>query len=393
MLLLKRESIHILFVQFWASPPPPPHTHTHTQGTITPMKMAYKGVGTYTHDFFEKGKFNFLIMVDAYSKLLEVIPMSSTTSLKTIEVSRSLFARYGIPEDVVSDDGPQLAAEDSPILFMKQNGVKFHPASNGAAERPVQTAKVALTKQVLDGKASTLSLEHQLANFPILNRNTPHTVTWQSPGELFLGRQFRNCFTLLKPNLYRAVEQQLKHKKHHDGRVRFREFKLNEVVLVCNWPHGVDHERWIPRRITRQVKGSGTYIVRCGDQIRFVHVDLSKSGRCELPFTSSVGGGVSSHAGDFGGPKMEVANESLVFSDPLVDAASTPNKVRAQETCKIGDYPRTLKNQYKRTLWRDLIPQGYRRHYSQHGGTLLGIDQLVDSFVKIEHLLRVVGKH
>ena len=50
---------------------------------------------------------NFLIVVDAYSKWLEVTPMGSMTSLKTIEVLRSLFARYGIPEEVVSDNGPQ----------------------------------------------------------------------------------------------------------------------------------------------------------------------------------------------------------------------------------------------------------------------------------------------
>ena len=57
-------------------------------------------------DFFEKGKLNFLIVVDGYSKWLEVIPMGSMTSLKAIEVLRSLFARYGIPEEVVSDNGP-----------------------------------------------------------------------------------------------------------------------------------------------------------------------------------------------------------------------------------------------------------------------------------------------
>ena len=141
-------------------------------------------------DFFEKGKFNFLIVVDGYSKWLEVIPMGSMTSLKTIEVLRSLFARYGIPEEVVSDNGPQLASEEF-AQFLKQNGVKFtrvppyHPASNGAAERSVQTAKMVLTKQVLEGKANSLSLEHRLANFLILNHNTPHTVTGQSPAELF----------------------------------------------------------------------------------------------------------------------------------------------------------------------------------------------------------------
>ena len=38
--------------------------------------------------------------------------MSSTTSLKTIEALRSLFPRYGIPEELVSDNGQQLAAEE-----------------------------------------------------------------------------------------------------------------------------------------------------------------------------------------------------------------------------------------------------------------------------------------
>ena len=94
---------------------------------------------------------------------------------------------------------------------MRQKGIKFtrapmyHTASNGVVERSVQMAKVVLTKQVLDRKASTLTLEHRLANFLILNRNTTHTVTGRSPAALFLGQQIRNCLTLLKPNLNRAV--------------------------------------------------------------------------------------------------------------------------------------------------------------------------------------------
>ena len=65
-------------------------------------------------------------------------------------------------------------------------------------------------------------------------------------------------------------EQQWNQKWHHDnGRVELRAFKLDEAVLVRNWRHGV--ERWIPGRIT-QVKGPPTYLVRCGNQERFVHV-------------------------------------------------------------------------------------------------------------------------
>ena len=53
--------------------------------------------------FFEKRKLNFLI-VDAYSKWLEIIRTRSTTSLKTLKLCPR-FARYGIPEVLVSDNG------------------------------------------------------------------------------------------------------------------------------------------------------------------------------------------------------------------------------------------------------------------------------------------------
>ena len=69
-------------------------------------------------------------------------------------------------------------------------------------------------------------------------------------------------------------EKQLKQKEYHDeGRIKLREFKLNEFVLVRNWRGGI--EKWIPGRIS-QVKGPRTYLVRCGNQIRFVHADHLK---------------------------------------------------------------------------------------------------------------------
>ena len=124
--------------------------------------------------------------------------MSSMTSLKTIKVLRTLFALYGIPEEMVLDNEPQLASEEFTQL-MKQNVFRssrvplYHRASNGAAGRSVQTSKAVLTKKVLNGKANTLSLKHRLvANFLILNSSTSQIVTGQSTTELCLERQIRN---------------------------------------------------------------------------------------------------------------------------------------------------------------------------------------------------------
>ena len=146
---------------------------------------------------------------------------------------------------------------------------------------------------MLDGKASTLSLELWLANFLILNRRTPLTVAEQSPAELCLGRQVRNCFTLFKPNLNREVEEkQVKQEEYHDeGRVKSREFKLNEVVLVRYWRSGI--KKWIPGQTT-QVKSPRTYLVRCRNQLRFVHVDHLKGTGCNLSLGSVAGGKKSS---------------------------------------------------------------------------------------------------
>ena len=203
---------------------------------------------------------------------------------------------------------------------MRQNEVKFtckptyYPASNGVSESFVQTAKVALTEQVLDGKASTLSLEHQLANFFILSRSTPHTITGQSAAQLFLGREIRNCFTLPKPNLNRAVEEkQVKQKEYHDeGRVKFREFKLNEVVLLRNWRSGI--ETWVLRRIT-QVKGPRTYLGCCGKQIHCVHVDHLKGTGSYSSLSSVAGGGENSRVEEL--VKSQAAEKDcLVLPEP-----------------------------------------------------------------------------
>ena len=65
----------------------------------------------------------FLIIVDSHSKWLEVEVMSSITSEATIENLRDLFARYGIPQQLMSDNRSQFTSHEFPT-FMKGNGIK-----------------------------------------------------------------------------------------------------------------------------------------------------------------------------------------------------------------------------------------------------------------------------
>lgn len=52
----------------------------------------------------------FLIVVDAYSKWIDVVMMTSTTSESTINALRYLFSSYGLPVEIVSDNGPQFVS-------------------------------------------------------------------------------------------------------------------------------------------------------------------------------------------------------------------------------------------------------------------------------------------
>ena len=99
---------------------------------------------------------NFLIAVDAFSKWPEIIEMTSTTAGNTTKVLRYMFARNGLPEQLVSDNGPQYVSSEF-TEFCKSNGIKhyrvapYHPASNGLAERMVQSFKQSMKKSSNDG--------------------------------------------------------------------------------------------------------------------------------------------------------------------------------------------------------------------------------------------------
>ncbi|XP_061892242.1 uncharacterized protein K02A2.6-like [Entelurus aequoreus] len=185
----------------------------------------------------------FLVVVDAYSRWPEVQVMKTTTTEKTVQALRSMFARNGVPETLVSDNGPQFtAAEFGEFLgaFLRANGVKhkrsapFHPATNGQAERFVQTLK-----RSLKASRGTFTLQHRVEAFLLSYRNAPHMTTSESPAMLFLRRRLHSRLDLVKPNVSATVElAQEGQRECRDLVAKHRRFAVGEAVLVRDYRRG-----------------------------------------------------------------------------------------------------------------------------------------------------------
>ena len=191
----------------------------------------------------------FLILIDSHSKWLEVCPMSVTTATATIQQLIMIFSRFGLPETLVSDNGPQFSSEEF-RSFCQLNGIHhilvipYHPASNGMVECAVKTFKQSL-KKITEG-----TLEQRLSRLLFTYRLTPHSTTGRSPAELMLGRQPRSRLDLLKPNMTQIVERrQLNQKLTHDKSSVSRDFQEGEEVYARNFStHG---SRWLSGHITK----------------------------------------------------------------------------------------------------------------------------------------------
>lgn len=208
----------------------------------------------------------FLIAVDAHSKWPEVVLMKSTTSEKTIAVLRSIFSRNGLPEQMVSDNGPQFTSEEF-ILFMRRNGIKHfksaphHPATNGLAERFVQTFK----KSIKAMEKQDISLQHKVDNFLIAYRNAVHATTNQTPAMLFMNRTLRSRIDLIKPNLRRDVQN----KQFSNLPTKpARSFEVGQDILARDYRE----DKWIPGKISTRT-GPLMYTVDVGEHVWRRHVD------------------------------------------------------------------------------------------------------------------------
>lgn len=128
-------------------------------------------------------KLHYLIVSDYYSRFLEILHLPFTTTSCVTQKLKAVFARFGIPDEVVSDNGRQFPSAvfqelANKLDFRHITSSPHHSQGNGHAERAVQIAK-----RILKQSDPLLAL--------ICYRSMPCVTTGVSPAKLLMGRKIR----------------------------------------------------------------------------------------------------------------------------------------------------------------------------------------------------------
>ena len=197
--------------------------------------------------------------VDYYSNFFEVDRMYSTTSEAVIKKLKAHIARYGVPDEIVSDNGPQFAAEEFRALaqsygFKHTRTSPHYPQSNGKAESAVKQVKKTLRMARASGNDFYLAL---------LNvRNTPKEGHNTSPAQRMMSRSTRTTLSvsanLLKPHMVQnslesILQRQAKQQKYYDRGSKALQ-QLHEGDRVKIQPVTSGQRFWTDGRVVKQVR-------------------------------------------------------------------------------------------------------------------------------------------
>ena len=189
----------------------------------------------------------YLLIIDAHSKWPEIWEVSPMSSFKTIEILRHVFSVFGLPEQIVSDNGPQFISSELSSL------------NKWSYRRFVQTFKRALKSGQKEGR-QTFQI---ISNFLLKYRSTPHSVTGVSPCSLMLKREVRTVLSLLRPTQDQKVaSRQADQKANHDKSSRLRTFTIGQEVMVRIYRN--KEEKWVSGIIVSK-SGNLTYLVELSD--------------------------------------------------------------------------------------------------------------------------------
>lgn len=241
-------------------------------------------------DFFYFAKFQFLILVDAFSKYPDVIPLRSNTAEKLITILENFFATFGLPGEIVTDNGPPFGSFKF-VSFCKKYGIKvsksppYHPQSNGLAERYVQTVKKVLKKNFLKNK--NMDMQQVVSKFLFNQRNTPINKSLQTPSDLIfsfkpkivldnLNNKNQNTKNISKTVQTEQTNNFIKPKNGLNAINSFKNIKFREgEKILFKTDFRNDYVNWIPGIFLKELSAL-TCLIKIQSKVRIVHFNQIK---------------------------------------------------------------------------------------------------------------------
>ncbi|XP_064596784.1 uncharacterized protein K02A2.6-like [Liolophura sinensis] len=159
----------------------------------------WKLLATY---LFECHNGNYLIVADYYSHYFEISLLPNITVNSVINHMKSIFARHGICEELISDNGSQYTSAEfkrfvAEWSFKHTMNSPYHHQSNGLAEKYVDIAKRIMKKAQTDGTDPYMGL--------LVYRNTPTDGT-ATPAQLLMSRRLRDNLPVQQKRLRPSVQ-------------------------------------------------------------------------------------------------------------------------------------------------------------------------------------------
>ena len=229
------------------------------KGTPFP-KRSWSVVAT---DFFYLDGKQYILAIDYFSRDIEVHPVVKANSAETIEFLKSVYARHGIADVLVSDNAAQYDSEEfrrfsDSYAFEHVTSSPQYPQANGEAERAVQTIK-GLMKKCDDFYLSLL-----------MYRNT-NLHNGFSPAQLSMGRRLKTRVPCLPESLHPQIpDLDLVRKRERDYREQIKQNYDRRHRVVAPEQLSPGDTVWIPDRaregtILRRHEAPRSLIIKTSD--------------------------------------------------------------------------------------------------------------------------------
>lgn len=266
--------------------------------------------------------FHFLIIIDSFSKWVEVFKTKTPNSHFVITKLREIFCRLGLVDTLVSDNGAQFTSEEFKV-FLTKNRIKHkltapgQPATNGQAEIFVKMLKKSLKANLSEN--ASIEIDTILHRFLADYRSTQHCTTGETPFKIMFGREMKTRFSLVKPPLVqsRIIEKQEKSIENHRGN-REKEFLKGQSVYIRDYANP-NKTSWMQAQVQKKI-GPRTYGCVISRTKRYIrrHLDQIREGSSDIG-SSNVSTDVSVHS------SPESKESSVYLSD---GETSTPMSLR-----------------------------------------------------------------